>query len=70
MAGVIGLLDPTDAMLQPGGGVVLWLHRRIGTQVSLHYRRTLGRSLGTLDLPAISELRFAVGVTIGLGGGV
>ena len=57
----------TRLALQPGGGVVFWLHPRVGAQVTLHYRRMIGRSLGVLDLPGFSELRFATGLTVGFG---
>ena len=58
-------IELTDPALQPGGGIVLWLHRRLGAQVSLHYRRTLGRSVDGLELPEIDDWRLATGVTVG-----
>ena len=61
-------LSVTGLALQPGGGVVFWLHPHVGAQVTLHYRRTVGRSLGRdFDLRDISDLWFATGLTVGFG---
>ena len=65
-------LSVTGVALQPGGGVVFWFHPRVGAQVTLHYRRTVDSSLEggrgpDLDLPDINALRFATGLTVGLG---
>ncbi len=58
----------TDVAFQPGGGVVLWLNRRVGIQATGHYRRTLGFSVDERKFPSTNEFRFATGVTIGFGG--
>ena len=55
----------TDVALQPGGGIVIRLSPRIGAQMSLHYRRTLGRSLGEIQLPDFGEVRLGTGITVG-----
>ena len=55
----------TDVVLQPGGGMAIRLSPRIGAQMSLHYRRTLGRSLDELQLPDVGELRLGTGITVG-----
>ena len=55
----------TDVALQPGGGITIRLSPRIGAQVSLHYRRTLGRSLDEVQLPDFGELRLGTGITVG-----
>jgi len=41
-----------------------WFTRRVGVQVLLHYRRTLGRSFGELDAEW-DEVRFGTGLTVG-----
>ena len=55
----------TDVALQPGGGIVIRLSPRIGAQMSLHYRRTLGRSLGEIQLPDFGEVRLGTGIAVG-----
>ena len=58
-------LNATSWAIQPGGGVVWWVHRRVGVQAALHYRRTLGFSIGGVDLPEPDEWRLATGITVG-----
>ena len=63
-------LSTTGLALQPGGGVVFWLHPRVGAQVTLHYRRTVARSLEgdpNFDVRGVSDFRFATGLTVGFG---
>ena len=65
-------LSVRGVALQPGGGVVFWLHPRVGAQVTLHSRRTVGRTLEggrgrDLDVRGLSDLRFATELTVGFG---